>query len=468
MDRRRKNLKRIIRCFVPFCACLIFCPVGAKASWGRGEDRIQILIELREYAQGEQTRAPETEFVTETEVLTGAESGTETEVLTGAESGTETERESLAEPESEESGGRGDGTAESEKTADAFTIPEDLESRLAQLSGIETNEEEETETETEIETETETETETEEEPDETALAAEEMLEEIQLGEDFVLPMQMPEELGTLPEPPSYHCGKLPMDRIPSASGKGSRKGSQSIRTLEDTVTAMVSTYDGDWSVYFKNLNTDESFLLNDMPMKSASIMKLFIMGTVYTEIEKGELSRTDEIVELLNKMITFSDNEASNELLYILGNSSYAEGISQVNRFIQDYGYSEMTVEYNGFNNPDTVLGDGVNQVAAKDVGKLLEDVYRRTWMSRAASNEVESMLLAQDTRYKIPAGLPEDVLCANKTGEMDETENDAAIVYSDNCDYILVILSSDWDSADAAVDGIRALSALTYEFFNG
>ena len=39
-----------------------------------------------------------------------------------------------------------------------------------------------------------------------------------------------------------------------------------------------------------------------------------------------------------------------------------------------------------------------------------------------------------------------EEVLAkrGNKTGEMDTTENDAAIIYGKYCDYILVVLSSD------------------------
>ena len=106
-------------------------------------------------------------------------------------------------------------------------------------------------------------------------------------------------------------------------------------------------------------------------------------------------------------------------------------------------------------------------QVAAKDCGKLLEDIYRRTWVNRTVSNEMESLLLSQDTRYKIPAGLPEGVLCGNKTGEMDTTENDAAIIYGKDCDYILVVLSSDWGSKDQAISRIAELSRITYQYLN-
>lgn len=238
--------------------------------------------------------------------------------------------------------------------------------------------------------------------------------------------------------------------------------------LERMVEQRISGYEGEWSVYVHNLTTDESFTVNDQPMKSASVMKLFIMGTVYEAFDEGKLDRTDEVMSLLHNMIVYSDNDASNELLYRLGNGSYADGISVVNAFIRAHGYSDMTIEYNGFNNAATNTSpESFNQVSAKDCGKLLEDIYRRTWVNRTVSNEMESLLLSQSTRYKIPAGLPDGVLCGNKTGEMDDTENDAAIIYSENCDYILVILSNGWSSQNTAISNIQSLSEMIYEYLN-
>ena len=243
---------------------------------------------------------------------------------------------------------------------------------------------------------------------------------------------------------------------------------KTIQSLKQQLEDQIAGYDGEWSVYCKNLTTEESFVIHDSPMKSASVMKLFIMGTVYTAFENGELSRTDEIMELLHNMIVYSDNSASNALLAKLGDGSYAEGIAKVDAFIESHGFSSMTVDYNGFNDPATNTStDHFNQVAAKDCGKLLEDIYRRTWVNRTVSNEMESLLLSQDTRYKIPAGLPEGVLCGNKTGEMDTTENDAAIIYGKDCDYILVVLSSDWGSKDQAISRIAELSQITYRYLN-
>ena len=56
---------------------------------------------------------------------------------------------------------------------------------------------------------------------------------------------------------------------------------------------------------------------------------------------------------------------------------------------------------------------------------------------------------------------------CGNKTGEMDTTENDAAVVYAQDCDYILVVLSSDWSSKDEAIARIASMSAMVYDFLS-
>ena len=358
----------------------------------------------------------------------------------------------------------------------------ELAEEAAVLYGTpETETEQMTETEPISETEVETETETE------GISQEER-ERLhrkrlsQLGRNFRIPMVIPEEeeeetlqLWELKDANLLHGYEmlasetigLPMTWVELMESLGEQT-ERPLSVLRTMIENQVAAYDGDWSVYVKNLSTDESFVVNDQPMKSASVMKLFIMGTVYKAFETGDLERTDEIMSLMNNMIINSDNEASNQLLYKLGDSDYAAGIAKVDAFIEAYGFSEMTVEYNGFNNSATnTSSEHYNQVSAKDCGKLLEDIYRRTWVSRSVSNEMEAMLLSQNTRYKIPAGLPDGVLCGNKTGEMSSTENDAAIIYAEDCDYILVVLSSDWGSKDTAISRIRDISSVVYEYLN-
>ncbi len=332
--------------------------------------------------------------------------------------------------------------------------------------------------ETESMTETESIMESETEPETLTAQEQQESEEMQLqnlrarvGGEFQIPMAMPQEDSGIRLWDLQHAGRMWQYQVdfPPEESEEETLEDGGLENLRASLETELSGYDGVWSVYVKNLTSNESFTINDQPMKSASVMKLFIMGTVYKAFESGDLERTDEIMSLVNDMISYSDNAASNELLYRLGDSSYEAGIAEVNAFIEEYDFSDFTVEYNGFNDPNTNTGTGnYNQVAADDCGKLLEDIYRREWVNREVSMEIEEMMLNQNTRYKIPAGLPEGVLCGNKTGEMDNTQNDAAIVYSDACDYILVVLSSDWNSSDEAISRIQNLSSEVYEYFNG
>lgn len=89
--------------------------------------------------------------------------------------------------------------------------------------------------------------------------------------------------------------------------------------------------------------------------------------------------------------------------------------------------------------------GGGSTLSTAKDVGGLLERVYRRTAVSEEASAQMWNLLWNQQRRIKIPAGLPSGVISGNKTGETDSYQHDAAIVYGEKTDYVIVVFSQYW-----------------------
>ena len=122
-----------------------------------------------------------------------------------------------------------------------------------------------------------------------------------------------------------------------------------LHTLYDQIRTTVAGYSGTWSVYVENLSTRQALIVGDQPMKSASVMKLFVMAAVYEQIDSGRIERTDEVVSLLHDMISNSSNESANRLLLLLGNGDYAKGVRAVNRYISSHGYSKDTREYNGF-----------------------------------------------------------------------------------------------------------------------
>ena len=64
----------------------------------------------------------------------------------------------------------------------------------------------------------------------------------------------------------------------------------------------------------------------------------------------------------------------------------------------------------------------------------------------------------------KIPAGVPKEVKTGNKTGELDNVDNDAAIIWAPDCTYILCIMSSD---AGGRIPEIVRLSGMVYDGLN-
>lgn len=250
--------------------------------------------------------------------------------------------------------------------------------------------------------------------------------------------------------------EYPLSRLP-----------KDMHALYRQLKEQVAAYDGTWSVYVQNLTTGQALVVNDSALRSASVMKLFIMGSVYEAFDRGDLPRNEDTVYLLRSMIINSSNESSNRLLTLLGGGDIAEGVAKVNEFIYLRGYSDGTIEYNGFEDPAASLDPShPNVIMAKDVGLLLSRVYNRTFLSRKVCNEIEQMMLEQATRYKIPRGLPEGVECGNKSGETDTIANDAAVIYGPTTDYILVVLSNDWSSEDTANAQIAEVSAAVYAFF--
>ncbi len=239
-----------------------------------------------------------------------------------------------------------------------------------------------------------------------------------------------------------------------------------MNALRDMIQTELNSADGTWSVYIKDMNGNKEILINDAPMKAASVMKLFVMGAAFDNIKTG-LFEYGDIREDMYYMITESSNESANAILYALGRGSYAAGIDKVNAFTDKYGYNEKTVEYNGFDNPDTIVGGSFNVTSAHDCGMMLDAIYNGRCVSAEMSKEMLELLKAQQTDYKLAYTLPKDIVIANKSGEMDSVENDVGIVYSPERDYIICVLSNDWaDNADA-IEKIQDISQTAYDFFN-
>ena len=130
--------------------------------------------------------------------------------------------------------------------------------------------------------------------------------------------------------------------------------------------------------------------------------------------------------------------------------------------FAQSQGFEDTIV--GGSLHPSYFAMVGFSNIYSSvlDVGHILENIYRGTMVSEEASSQMLDILLAQQWLHKIPAGLPEGTVTASKTGEIGGLEHDAAIVFTENANYIIVIMT---ENAFSAHFYIQEISRLVYNY---
>ena len=239
---------------------------------------------------------------------------------------------------------------------------------------------------------------------------------------------------------------------------------EGLADLKAQLQALIRGYGGTHCIYVKNLKTYEWMSINNMEMRPASLIKLYNMGTVYQLIKEGRLSETDYINSNLRSMITISSNDAYNNLLVQIGNGSAARGINTVNEFNQKYGFDQTVC--GGTLSPSASSSVWLyrSHTSVRDCGNILEDIYRGCLVDEESSKKMLNLLLQQQRKWKIPSGLPQGVISANKTGEVYDFQHDAAIVFSDKADYVITVMTQ---GDGSAISHIGSISRVVYNYFN-
>ena len=149
----------------------------------------------------------------------------------------------------------------------------------------------------------------------------------------------------------------------------------------------------------------------------------------------GHLGKTLTVRELAFWMITKSSNLATNLLVEIVGVPTIQHALDELEidgvrvlRGVEDQAAFEA-----GLN----------NEVTANGLLKLLRLIADGRAYSKKSSDEMLNIMLEQQYRSGIPAGLPKAARVAHKTGNISTVHHDAGIVYvEDRKPYVLVILT--------------------------
>lgn len=232
---------------------------------------------------------------------------------------------------------------------------------------------------------------------------------------------------------------------------------EKLETILKQVQSQLPAENGTWAVFISDLVNGTEGSLNDQKMQAASLIKLYIMGAVYENYDQitGQYGR-DSVDSNLYSMITVSDNDAANELTRMLGGGEETAGMEQVNVYCQEKGYKDSSMGRMLL--ADSTLGE--NYTSAEDCGNFLFDVCQGR---HPHADQMLNLLKQQQRTGKIPAGIPEGVETGNKTGELADVENDAAIVWAGETPYILCVMADQLTDTQAAREKIVALSSEIY-----
>ncbi|MPQ31329.1 serine hydrolase [Clostridium estertheticum] len=238
-----------------------------------------------------------------------------------------------------------------------------------------------------------------------------------------------------------------------------------------------------YSIYIKELNQGEICEINQFEIvPSASIIKLFIMGSTLERVSAGTLSLKDRITinkkekvpfsiltlldddnsytinDLILLMVIQSDNTATNKLIDIIGFDS-------INDFIKKHNFNSSTLQRKMMDNESRLKGID-NLCNISDCALFLELIYNGKLINEEYSKLMVSILTHQLDDSMMKINLPTNITIAHKTGDLDFLKHDVGIVYTSKTNYIFSMFTWEAISDNYAKNLIGNISQITYDYF--
>jgi len=214
-------------------------------------------------------------------------------------------------------------------------------------------------------------------------------------------------------------------------------------------------------------------------MPAASTIKLPVMVEVFEQLAAGRFDLNHRVTlqsedkdygsgdlcdapvgasfpvsELLAKMIDISDNTATNMLIRLVGRRN-------INAQMHELGLARTHLA-------DDVRTDAWSirrtlRTSPADLVRLLSLMAHKELVDEWSSNEMIAILKADTINTLIPAPLPPDVAIAHKTGSLDDTLNDAGIVFASESPYVIAVMTTALPSENLGRSFIHTVSRLAY-----
>ncbi len=272
------------------------------------------------------------------------------------------------------------------------------------------------------------------------------------------------------------------------------EASDRMKSLEQSVSELISQEPGRWRVFIKDLKSKEEInIKSTVPGTSASVIKIWVAAEAYRQVENGMFSFEDKIIldstnkaggsgvlkqrpdgteityaEALDLMMVVSDNTATNILVEKLG-------WVPLNNLMKNLGCSKTSIGgllFPPVPNPPGGNPPGYfNRTTAQDLGIVLEKLYHGQVVSPKADTELLN-IMKKSKRASIAGLLPPDIPVARKGGSLTKTKvmHDAGIIFGKHTNIVVAVMSfsnNEPTTQKRSQDVIAKIGKLAYDYLD-
>ncbi len=250
--------------------------------------------------------------------------------------------------------------------------------------------------------------------------------------------------------------------------------------LEADLRALIAPASGEVSVALIDLEDGARLGIDEeVSMHAASTMKVPVLMELFRQADQGRFS-VDDSITVADEFTSIVDGstfslggDRDEELVARLGGEMSLRRLGRGMTIYSSNLATNILIEHLSAENVQRLMGEigaegmvvlrgvedtpafraGLNNTAtAAALARALEVIATCEIHTEASCEGMLEILEAQEFRAEIPAGVPEGVRVANKTGSITGIRHDGAIVFPEGREpYILAILTRGFDTPDAA-----------------
>lgn len=274
--------------------------------------------------------------------------------------------------------------------------------------------------------------------------------------------------------------------------------------LDRQVKDKIAGFKGKVSIYAKNLDSGPAFGLDaELPVRTASTIKLPIMVECFAEAAEGKLDFSERIKiapeekvsgsgvaqdlsdnlplpvrDLITLMIVLSDNTATNLIINKISDNAVNARMESLG-LTQTRAMRKILGDGNQLKPNPTGISDegakpenkrwGIGRSSPREMVTLLEKLYRGELVSKSASDSMLEILKKQRDHSSIGRNM-KDVTIANKSGALDALRSDVGIVYTKRGAIAMAITVDGMPEPDWSPDnpGEKLISSLSETLVEG